>query len=734
MFNFNYSQNSLTSASGILTRSYKKAATAMIKDDPKLLWSILQIPASNISTIFQKTRNLIIEQIPCLNSSQSVVSHETYFENNQGFKQAELLLQPIVAEKYSSPVSSFLDRNITTPQLQQYRGFKTIRSKPVQVPLGKAESTSTDDLIKNLVKSNSGVPKEEMEKISKLLKDTELNPEDKKKMGLSIYGYSLGYAAGQGKTDEKSTGKNFKQKLVEGTSRSLILIISLALVAAIFLGGKLPSIRFSGPQHEISPEDIDVCFDDVKGCDEAKQELQDIVEFLMNPDKFSALGGKLPKGVLLSGPPGTGKTLLARAVAGQAGVPYFHAAGSEFDEVLVGQGARRIRDLFNAAKAKAPCVVFIDEIDSVGSKRTSSSLHPYANQTINQLLSEMDGFRSNEGIIILGATNRPKDLDQALLRPGRFDTRVNVVSPDIKGRKEILELYFKKVKVSTTIDMDKIAKRTVGFSGADLQNLVNTAAVKAAQRGLECITMAEVEFAYDKQVMGTDLRSRVRDEEDIKITAYHEAGHTLVAYFTDEADPIHKVTIVAKGQSGGHTAFVKEKDSWHQKRTQLLAQMDTSMGGRIAEEILLGKSRVTGGASNDMFQATRIAEAMVQELGMSEKVGLRVFSAETLRENQVSDPTKALLDDEVNSLLNQSFKRASHILNTHRKELNALAEALITYETLDGDEVKTIIEGRPLFMKKKPVNGESITREEFTPNRTKKAKQILGEPILDLQK
>jgi len=450
----------------------------------------------------------------------------------------------------------------------------------------------------------------------------------------------------------------------------------------------------------------------------------------MNPDKFSALGGKLPKGVLLSGPPGTGKTLLARAVAGQAGVPFFHAAGSEFDEVLVGQGARRVRDLFRAAKLRAPCVIFIDEVDSVGSKRTSSALHPYANQTINQLLSEMDGFRANEGIIVLGATNRPSELDKALLRPGRFDTKVEVTNPDIKGRKAILELYLSKVKYSSSLDVDRIAQRTVGFSGADLQNLVNTAAVRAAQKNREHVTMSEIEYAYDKQVMGTDLKSRVRDAEDIKITAYHEAGHTIVAYFTKDADPIHKVTIVAKGQSGGHTAFIKEKDQWHQKKTQLLAHMDVAMGGRIAEEMILGKERVTGGASSDMNNATSISTAMVQQLGMSDKVGLRVFSAEDLANGQCSDNTKGTIDEEVNLLLNESYKRASTLLKNHQKEWKALSEALITYETLDGDEVKAIIEGKSLPKKQKPINGESITRDVSLNKSSLPGAPLGGEPLV----
>ena len=415
-----------------------------------------------------------------------------------------------------------------------------------------------------------------------------------------------------------------------------------------------------------------VTFEDVKGCDEAKQELQEVVEFLMNPDKFSALGGKLPKGCLLVGPPGTGKTLLARAVAGQAGVPFFHASGSEFDEVLVGQGARRVRDLFKAAKERAPCVIFIDEIDSVGSKRTSSVLHPYANQTINQLLSEMDGFISNEGVIVLGATNRADDLDKALLRPGRFDTQVNVENPDVKGRTQILELYLSKIKHDDSVNLESLAKRTIGFSGADLQNLVNTAAIRAAVDGKEWVSMAEFELAYDKHTMGTEWKSRIRNKEDLTITAYHEAGHVLAAYFTTGAPPLHKVTIVAKGQSGGHTAFMPDDQEWHMTKQQYKARMDVAMGGRAAEELVFGKEKITGGASSDLVGATRISEGMVKSLGMSEKFGLRVMDTDRNAPAQ-SQGTKELMDSEIKLLLDDSYKRAIDILTIHRKELNLLA-------------------------------------------------------------
>lgn len=390
-----------------------------------------------------------------------------------------------------------------------------------------------------------------------------------------------------------------------------------------FLGGTFRRVLI-GDSNEVLQEEIDVTFDDVKGVDEAKQELQEIVEFLKNPEKFSSLGGKLPKGVLLVGPPGTGKTLLARAVAGEAGVPFFHAAGPEFDEILVGQGARRVRDLFATAKQKAPCVIFIDEIDSVGAKRTNSVLHPYANQTINQLLTEMDGFRQNEGVIVLGATNRRDDLDKALIRPGRFDVEIQVNLPDFEGRKEIIKLYLDKIKYSTNVDIDVLARGTTGFTGADLENMINQAALRAAIDGHKSVGMEYIENSRDKVLMGPEKKSRIPDEEANMITAYHEAGHALVAYYTKDSHPLHKVTIIPRGPSLGHTAYIPEKEAYHVTKSQMLATMDTLMGGRVAEELIFGPEKITTGASSDLKKATKMATNMVKDWGMSDKVCLLV--------------------------------------------------------------------------------------------------------------
>lgn len=314
--------------------------------------------------------------------------------------------------------------------------------------------------------------------------------------------------------------------------------------------------------------------------------------------------------------------MLARAVAGEAGVPFFHAAGAEFDEILVGQGARRVRDLFKAAKERTPCVIFIDEIDSVGGKRTNSVLHPYANQTINQLLSEMDGFHQNEGVIVLGATNRRNDLDKALLRPGRFDVEVVVPVPDFIGRQQIIELYLQKI-LHKHIDIQKIASGTTGFTGADLENMVNQAALRAAIDGADVVTMKHIEYARDKILMGPERKSRLPDEETNQITAYHEAGHAIVGHYTKDSDPLHKVTIIPRGQSLGHTAYISEKEHYLITKSRMLAMMDMAMGGRAAEELIFGPDKITSGAGDDLKRATRIAQTMVKDLGMSEKFGLR---------------------------------------------------------------------------------------------------------------
>jgi len=605
---------------------------------------------------------------------------------NEAFKVTAELIQGGKIRLSEDRRSFRLSQNFlqsASPLLVSARGFKTRRGGNTVSQSAKSDGTKGSDGTQSEVS------------FSDVIKQLNISSSEKEKVNIALSAATVAAgkksAADSGEAGGEGHGKSSKSSNFWHWIRNIGSVVSI--LAVLFFIYQLSGMRIGTGQNEIIAEDIDVTFEDVCGCDEAKKELEDVVEFLMNPDKFSALGGKLPKGVLLVGPPGTGKTLLARAVAGQAGVPFFHCSGSEFDEVLVGQGARRVRDLFKQAKNKAPCVVFIDEIDSVGGKRTSSSLHPYANQTINQLLSEMDGFVSNEGVIVLGATNRQDDLDKALLRPGRFDTKVQVSNPDIKGRKEILQLYLNKIKHDNTVKLETLAARTSGFSGADLENLVNTAAIRAAIEGLEAAGMAEFEYSYDKITMGVEWKSRVRSKEDMEITAYHEAGHTLVNHFTKCSDPLHKVTVVAKGGSGGHTAFVPSPNrEWHQTKEQLMAQMDTAMGGRAAEELIFGPDKITGGASADLQSASNVSEVMVKRLGMSDKVGLRIYD-----DNQTdhqSSTSKEMIDAEINTLLNESYKRAMNILVTHKKELHLLADALLKYETLDAEDVKTIIEQR----------------------------------------
>lgn len=482
-------------------------------------------------------------------------------------------------------------------------------------------------------------------------------------------------------------------KVFQGLTALILLATLCFLISSI---GHLVRFSFHN-KSEVDPEEIHVTFDDVKGVAEAKQELKDIVEFLKDPERFTTLGAKLPKGVLLVGPPGTGKTILARAVAGEAGVPFFHAAGPEFDEILVGQGARRVRDLFKNAKERAPCVIFIDEIDSVGATRTTSVLHPYANQTINQLLSEMDGFHRNEGVIVLGATNRRNDLDKAILRPGRFDVEINVQIPDFNGRKEILELYLGRV-MARDVDIDYLARGITGFTGADIENMVNQAALQAAILNDDHVTMKHLEYARDKVIMGPEVKSRIPDEETNRVTAIHEAGHAIVGLYTKDADPLHKVTIIPRGESLGHTAYMPEKDKYLMTKSHLLAKLDCTMGGRAAEELILGIDKITAGAASDFKNATMIAERMVKSYGMSDKVGFRTYSDsnDNYTNSEYAPSTKELIDNEVKRLLQESYERAKNILKTHAKEHKQLGDALLEYETLDYDEIKAVVNGKKI--------------------------------------
>lgn len=433
-------------------------------------------------------------------------------------------------------------------------------------------------------------------------------------------------------------------------------------------------------------ETSDKRFSDVMGVDEAKQELEELVMYLKDPQKFTRLGGKLPKGCLLMGPPGTGKTLLARAVAGEAGVPFFYASGSEFEEMYVGVGARRVRDLFEAAKKRSPCIIFIDEIDAIGASRHLKEQQSMK-MTLNQLLVEMDGFEQNAGVIVVGATNIADSLDPALLRPGRFDRHVVVPLPDVKGREQILKLHSSKIPLDSRVDLEALARGTPGMSGADLFNLVNQAALKAALDGAAAVTMRALDFAKDKILMGAERKSAVLTPETMRMTAYHEGGHALVAMHTDGADPVHKATIMPRGQALGMVQQLPEGDQTSFSRRQMLARLDVCMGGRVAEEIVYGKNEITSGASSDIYQATRLARNMVTKWGFSPELGVVLYN----RDFEPSSETAAKIDNEVHRILTESYERASKIIKTNRHQLDAIAENLLSKESLSGSELKDII-------------------------------------------
>ena len=450
-----------------------------------------------------------------------------------------------------------------------------------------------------------------------------------------------------------------------------------------------------------------VTFDDVAGIDEAKTELEEIVEYLRDPQKFQRLGGKIPKGCLLVGPPGTGKTLLARAIAGEANVPFFTISGSDFVEMFVGVGASRVRDMFEQGKKNAPCIIFIDEIDAVGRHRGAGlgGGNDEREQTLNQLLVEMDGFEANEGVILIAATNRPDVLDPALLRPGRFDRQVVVPNPDVLGREQILKVHMRKVPLAPDVEGRTIARGTPGFSGADLANLVNEAALLAARAGKRVVTMADFEAAKDKVLMGSERRSMVMTEEEKSLTAYHEAGHALVGIHVPGNDPLHKVTIIPRGRALGVTMNLPEKDRYGWKHAELTAKLAMMYGGRIAEELIYGKENVTTGASNDIQQATNMARAMVTEWGMSDKLGrLRyvdnqeeIFLGHSVARSQtISSETLEMIDQEIRRIIEEAETTARKVLTDNIDDLHKLAKGLLEYETLSGPEVDAILNDEPI--------------------------------------
>ncbi|KAI1106447.1 peptidase family M41-domain-containing protein [Jackrogersella minutella] len=474
------------------------------------------------------------------------------------------------------------------------------------------------------------------------------------------------------------------------------LFTYLSLVVVTMLIEALSVLKRPGGrvESEVKAEHQKTRFSDVHGADEAKEELQEMVEFLRNPDKFSQLGGKLPKGILLVGPPGTGKTLLARAVAGEAGVPFFYMSGSEFDEVYVGVGAKRVRDLFAAAKSKSPAIVFIDELDAIGGRRNARDA-AYVKQTLNQLLTELDGFDQTSGVIIIGATNFPELLDKALTRPGRFDRHVVVDLPDVRGRLAILKYHSKKIKAATDVDLQAIALGTSGLSGAELENIVNQAAVHASKAKASSVRKEDFDWAKDRVIMGAERKTMVISAEEKEMTAYHEAGHALVSLLTKgSGSSLYKVTVLPRAHSLGHTAALPEMDKYSYTITNYLARIDMCLGGKLAEEIVFGINQVTSGASSDLQMATAVAFDMVASLGMSSKLGNMEYRS---RYDTLSSETRAQVESEVQRTLNEAYERARKLLMDHRNELDLLAKALVEYETLSKEEVEKVIRGEPLI-------------------------------------
>ena len=511
----------------------------------------------------------------------------------------------------------------------------------------------------------------------------------------------------------KFTGEDPKSQSLIGTL--LINSFPILLVIGVWIyfmrqmqggGGGRGAMSFGKSKARLLGEDqVGITFADVAGIEEAKNELTEIVEFLKDPSKFQRLGGKIPKGVLMVGPPGTGKTLLARAIAGEAKVPFFTISGSDFVEMFVGVGASRVRDMFDQAKKQAPCIIFIDELDAVGRHRGAGlgGGHDEREQTLNQMLVEMDGFEGSEGVIVIAATNRPDVLDPALLRPGRFDRQVVVPLPDVRGRELILKVHMRKVPLSDDVRPGVIARGTPGFSGADLANLVNEAALFAARSNQRVVTMNEFERAKDKIMMGAERRSLVMSEEEKVNTAYHEAGHAIVGYLVPEHDPVYKVTIIPRGRALGVTMYLPEADRYSTSRQRLESSISSLFGGRIAEEMINGAAGVTTGASNDIERATEIARNMVTKWGLSDRLGPLTYSEEdgeiflgrsVTQHKLVSDVTAHAIDEEIRRIIDSNYERARKILTDNVDKLHAMADALIKYETLGEVQIKDIMEGR----------------------------------------
>lgn len=563
-------------------------------------------------------------------------------------------------------------------------------------------------------------------------------PTDAKSKSFSTYVPPTDAALNELVAASDANGVEFTQKKMQGDSIWLTFLSSIIPLVIMFIlffflfnqaqggGGKV--MNFGKSKARLyNEEKKKISFEDVAGADEEKQELVEVVEFLKDPRKFAAVGARIPKGVLLVGPPGTGKTLLARAVAGEAGVPFFSISGSDFVEMFVGVGASRVRDLFENAKKNAPCIIFIDEIDAVGRQRGAGlgGGHDEREQTLNQLLVEMDGFGGNEGIIIVAATNRADILDPALLRPGRFDRQITVDRPDVKGREAVLQVHSRNKPLTKDVRLDVVAKRTTGFTGADLENLLNEAALLAARRNRKDISMREVDEAIDRVIVGTEKRSRVISDREKRIVAYHEAGHTIAGYFLEHADMVHKVTIIPRGRAGGYVIMLPKEDRMIVTKQELLDKVTGLLGGRVAEELFIGE--IGTGAYSDFQQATRIVRAMIMEYGMSEKLGPMQFGTsqgqvflgrDIGHEQNYSDSIAYEIDQEMQNFISASYERCKELLTKHSKEMHLIANTLLEKETLELDQISQLIEQGYLNEDGKPEEGENVTHEA-------------GEPIID---
>ena len=543
-------------------------------------------------------------------------------------------------------------------------------------------------------------------------------------------------------------GKQPEQQSV--WTQLLVASFPILLILAVFMffmrqmqgggGGRGGPMSFGKSKAKLLGEDqITTTFADVAGVDEAKEDVQELVEFLRDPGRFQKLGGRIPRGVLMVGQPGTGKTLLAKAIAGEAKVPFFSISGSDFVEMFVGVGASRVRDMFDQAKKQSPCIIFIDEIDAVGRHRGAGlgGGHDEREQTLNQLLVEMDGFGGNDGVIVIAATNRPDVLDPALLRPGRFDRQVTVGLPDIRGREQILKVHMRKVPLAENVEASKIARGTPGFSGADLANLVNEAALFAARAGLRTVGMQQFELAKDKIMMGAERRSMVMSEKEKLNTAYHEAGHAIVGRLMPEHDPVYKVSIIPRGRALGVTMFLPEEDRYSHSRRHIVSQITSLFGGRVAEEMTLGKEGITTGASNDIQRATEIARNMVTKWGLSDAMGPLMYDEggeEVFLGRSAAQPSKAMsdetalaIDKEVRSIIDECYEKARNLLEEHRSKMDMMAEALMQYETIDSEQIDAIMEGRKPNPPSDWSDGPSDSPSD--PEASSPNDDVMGDPV-----